>query len=288
MEASTALLEVEPLDLGADVKAVGLELMDRESREPLRAADAARIWSAILPALAGTEPRALDFFTHLDRVRDFCRQHEIASREAATRCIVVPAPQFGLLKLLLRFEGETFGLRAGNALPAEDAELEAELARRGVDAYQPVFGNYFFCGVCDFENGFLALLSGHLWANQVIRRTRPAVNAFWGRRRPPAIVRCAVRGERDRQRNKLPNLRIEALSTQNARRHLGKLAELLQDAVASGASVGFLPPLDTRSAQDYWNQVFDAVASGNRLLLAAMDQENLGHLLPRAPVLMVG
>src|SRR5262249_5223976 len=123
-------------------------------------------------------------------VRSFCREHEIASREAATRCIVVPAPQLELLaKLLLCFEGETFGLRAGNAVPTEDAQLEAELAHRGVDAYHPVFGNYFFCGVCDFEDGFLALLTCHLWANEVIRRTRPAVNAFGGRRRPPAVVR---------------------------------------------------------------------------------------------------
>ncbi len=180
-EASTALLEVEPLELGADVKAVGLELMDRRSREPLRGPHAARIWSAVLPALAGTEPWALDFFSHLDRVRDFCRQHEIASRQAATRSIVVPAPQLVLLaKLLQSFEGETFGLRAGSTLPAEDVELQAELARRGVDAYHPVFGNYFFCGVCDFENGFLTLLTSHLWANEVIRRARPAVNALGG------------------------------------------------------------------------------------------------------------
>ncbi len=67
------VLEVEPLDLGADVKAVGLDLVEIESREPARGADAARLWAATLGALPGTEPWALDFFAHLDRVRDFCR-----------------------------------------------------------------------------------------------------------------------------------------------------------------------------------------------------------------------
>ena len=38
------LLEVEPLDLGADVKAIGLELIEPENREPVRGIEAARIW----------------------------------------------------------------------------------------------------------------------------------------------------------------------------------------------------------------------------------------------------
>src|SRR5437870_1605920 len=85
VDPSPYVLEVEPLYLGADVKAVGLELIDRESREPARGADAARIWAAALPVLAAAEPWVLDFFSHLERVREFCRRHEIAFREAANR-----------------------------------------------------------------------------------------------------------------------------------------------------------------------------------------------------------
>src|SRR5712691_4370769 len=74
-------LEIEALDLGADVKAVGLELIKTGSREPLRGPEAAQIWSAALPAIAGKEPWVLDFFSHVERVCDFCRR--TASRFAA-------------------------------------------------------------------------------------------------------------------------------------------------------------------------------------------------------------
>jgi len=169
-------LEIEALDLGADVKAVGLELIESGSREPLRGPEAAQIWSAALPAIAGEEPWVLDFFSHVDRVRDFCRLHAIPFRGAAERCCVVPAPEpEQLAELFKRFEGETFGIRAGGPLEAGDADLEAGLASRGVDAYHPAFPRYFFCAVCDFENGFLTLLSNHLWASEVIRRVRPVV-----------------------------------------------------------------------------------------------------------------
>ena len=86
-------MEVEPLDLGADVKAVGLDLMEVESREPARGSDAARIWAATLGALPGTEPWALDFFAHLDRVREYCRLHAISFEEKSSgHSLVIPAP----------------------------------------------------------------------------------------------------------------------------------------------------------------------------------------------------
>lgn len=179
MERTAYLLEVEPLDLGANVKAVGLELMDRPSREPLRGAEAGRIWSAVLTAVAGAEPWALDFFSHLDRLREYCRSHQITYREAAQRCIVIAPPEAApLAGLLGRFQGETFGVRAGGLVTSGDAALEGDLARRGVDAYHCVFPNYFFCRVCDFENGFLTLLTNRLWASEVIRRVRPALQGF--------------------------------------------------------------------------------------------------------------
>lgn len=179
MDSPTYLLEVEPLDLGADVRAIGLELMEQEDRAPARGAEAARIWTAVLPALAGTEPWALDFFAHLDRLNEFCRAHEIAYREASGRSVVIaaPAPE-PLAALLERFEMETFGARAGDSLLAGDSRLEDDLASRGVDAYHTAFPDYLFCAVCDFENGFLTLLSNRLWAAEVIRRLRPVLESF--------------------------------------------------------------------------------------------------------------
>ena len=47
------------------------------------------------------------------------------------------------------------------------------------------------------------------------------------------------------------------------------LIALLQDVVDDGASVGFLPPLSVTEAGEYWDSVFDAVASGARLLWVA-------------------
>jgi hypothetical protein len=170
------VLEVEPLDLGADVKAVGLDLVEIESREPARGADAARLWAATLGALPGTEPWALDFFSHLDRVRDYCRTRGVAFEEKASgHSLVIPAPSGdALVGLVERFAGETFGVRAGALLAAGDPAVEDELAERGVDAYHTAFRNYLFCAVCDFENGFLTLLTEKLWTSEVLRRIKPA------------------------------------------------------------------------------------------------------------------
>ncbi|HWX37922.1 MAG TPA: hypothetical protein VNY09_01705 [Candidatus Sulfotelmatobacter sp.] len=176
MAAPQYILEVEPLDLGADVKAVGLDLVEIESREPARGADAARLWAAALGALAGSEPWALDFFSHLDRVREYCRLRGVAFEEKASgHSLVIPAPPVDALPdLLERFASETFGARAGAPLAAGDPAVENELAKRGVDAYHTTFRNYLFCAVCDLENGFLTLLTEKLWASEVLRRIKPA------------------------------------------------------------------------------------------------------------------
>lgn len=169
-------LEIEPLDLGAGAKGVGFELIDRSSREPVRGPDAARIWAASLAAIAGGEPWALDFFAHIERIRDYCARRNIEFRQAAARSLVVPAPAADILAALFeRFAAETFGARAGGSLPAEDAELEGTLSSSGVDAYAPMIDSYLFCTVCDFENGFLTLLTNRLSSAEVIRRIQPAL-----------------------------------------------------------------------------------------------------------------
>jgi hypothetical protein len=171
-------LEVAPMDLGADVRAVGVDLADLNA-EPIRGSDAAAIWARVLPALAGKERWALDFFSHLDRVRDYCKRYGVAYREASTRSIVVPEPEPEALEALLaRFEGETLGIRAGGPLEAGDAAVEKELARRGVDAYHPVFGNYYFCAVCDFSNGSLVVLTKTLASGEIARRLRGALEGM--------------------------------------------------------------------------------------------------------------
>lgn len=171
------LLEIEPLDLGPDVRAIGMELVEAdENREPVRGPDAARVWGRVLGAIPGAEPWVLDFFSHLERVREYCTRHKIEFREGSARAITVPAPAAAELESLLdRFQRETFGARCGGPLPAEDPSLEAELARRGVDAYHKTYSKYLFCGVCNFEDGSLVVLSEKLWASEVIRRVRPGL-----------------------------------------------------------------------------------------------------------------
>jgi hypothetical protein len=176
------LLDIEALDLGPDVKAVGLELVEAdENREPVRGKDAAQIWARTLTAVAANEPWALDFFSHLDRVRDFCTARQIPFRVASQRSIVIPAPEIPALESLFdRFLRETFGARAGGAVTSGDSHLEGELAKRGVDAYQGAYTNYFFCAVCGFEDGSLVLLSDKLRSSEVIHRVRPVLKGLDG------------------------------------------------------------------------------------------------------------
>lgn len=169
-------LEVEALELGPDTKAVGVELIERGTREPVVGEDASRVWAVVLPALAGGEPWVLDFFAHLERVREFCRGRNITFREPNPRTVVIPSPERPQLEALLaRFTGERFGVRAGGPGIAGDPELEGKLASRGVDGYDATYKGYLFCAVCDFDSGFLTILSDRLWASEVIRRARPAV-----------------------------------------------------------------------------------------------------------------
>src|SRR5579864_1799706 len=166
------------MDLGPDVKAVGVELVEIEGvdREPLCGPEAAQIWSRVLPAIAGAQEWSLDFFSHLEPLREFCDAHKIAYREASKQAIVLSSltPE-ALAPLLERFERETFGMRAGGPVETGDSALENELSRRGVDAYHAAYPAYFFCAVCDLENGSVVILSNQLWASEIARRARPVL-----------------------------------------------------------------------------------------------------------------
>ena len=51
----------------------------------------------------------------------------------------------------------------------------------------------------------------------------------------------------------------------------GPLADLVLDAVAGGASIGFVPPLTRDVALAYWREVLASAARGERLLFLARD-----------------
>lgn len=68
---------------------------------------------------------------------------------------------------------------------------------------------------------------------------------------------------------------IEVLTSETAREKLTDFVDLLQDAIDSGASVGFLPPLSRERASDYWLSVFADLDAGHRLLLGALEGTRL-------------
>ena len=172
-------LDVQSMELGDDTKAVGLELLETESREPLRGIVAAQIWGAAFPALAAKEYLVVDFFSHLERVREFCKLHELVFRETASRCLVLTQPSQEQVRAVFeRFEKETFGIRVGTLAEQEDAVLENELSHRGLDAYQPAYPRYTFCAVCEPQDGWVTLLSEKLWPSEIIRRVRRALQPY--------------------------------------------------------------------------------------------------------------
>ena len=64
----------------------------------------------------------------------------------------------------------------------------------------------------------------------------------------------------------------KALTAEEAGKHLAQLIELLVDAVDSGASIGFLPPLGATEAGAYWNTVIAAMREGHRELIAVVEE----------------
>jgi acetyltransferase len=78
---------------------------------------------------------------------------------------------------------------------------------------------------------------------------------------------------------------IIALDTDAARQSRSELVALLQDAVAGGASIGFLPPLAADEAAAYWDGVLADLAAGKRVLIAAMEQ---GRVIGSAQLELAG
>jgi acetyltransferase len=68
---------------------------------------------------------------------------------------------------------------------------------------------------------------------------------------------------------------IEQITPTNANTILPDLIEILRDSVASGASVGFLPPLSEAEAHGYWAGVIDDLAQATRVLLVARQAERV-------------
>ena len=70
---------------------------------------------------------------------------------------------------------------------------------------------------------------------------------------------------------------IERMTAAQAQAILTELVHLLQDAVDSGASVGFLPRLEDAVARVYWQGTIEAVAHGTCVLLVArQDSHTVG------------
>lgn len=65
---------------------------------------------------------------------------------------------------------------------------------------------------------------------------------------------------------------IQQITAEQAPTHLPQLVELLQDAVAHGASVGYVAVPTVEEATAYWQGVITAVAAGHTLLFVAYDE----------------
>jgi acetyltransferase len=66
-------------------------------------------------------------------------------------------------------------------------------------------------------------------------------------------------------------LRITEIKSPPSLELFSELVELLQDAVAGGASIGWTATPDTKDARNYWTQVLESAARGERRLFVATD-----------------
>ena len=70
-------------------------------------------------------------------------------------------------------------------------------------------------------------------------------------------------------------VQILELTAGQAEQGIADLIELLEDSVEGGASVGFLPPLANDEAEQYWRTVFQAMREDSRVLVAAMEENEI-------------
>ncbi len=68
---------------------------------------------------------------------------------------------------------------------------------------------------------------------------------------------------------------VETLSQARAAALVPELVGLLQEAVAGGASIGFLPPVSDTVANAYWRDAIREIGTGKRVILAALDGERV-------------
>src|SRR5580700_10058475 len=64
---------------------------------------------------------------------------------------------------------------------------------------------------------------------------------------------------------------VVSFTPEQAENRIEQLVALLIDAVDSGASVGFMPPLAEGEARTYWDGVIAAMREGRRVLLVAVE-----------------
>ncbi|NTW03065.1 MAG: GNAT family N-acetyltransferase [Oscillochloris sp.] len=80
---------------------------------------------------------------------------------------------------------------------------------------------------------------------------------------------------------------IERLDAHAATAIRDALCAILRDAVENGASVGFLPPLTSTDAAQYWDEVIVEISTGARALLIAriggMAVASIQLVLPNRP-----
>lgn len=69
--------------------------------------------------------------------------------------------------------------------------------------------------------------------------------------------------------------KIQEMKTTPSLELFSQLVGLLQDAVDTGASVGYLAPLSTAEARNYWMAALEEVAGGDRVVLLAFDASQL-------------